>query len=134
MEQKKYYVASSGNDDQAYLKAILFAGELAVNDKDIKRIVLFCHTKETTVWFERLFGEKKVKKLFSGIDFNGIPVPVQIETKKTYDKQKYHSPSDIVICCAIDSKDLFTIDDYSITKYMIVNPWQKDGTDKWIRA
>ncbi len=130
----KFYINTEGNDDNAYKIAMQYACELAQKDKDIKRIVLYIHTKNNTGWFERLFDCNTVKKMFNGLKFSDCRVPFKFETKITYKNAMYGNPSDIVICCGIDSEDLLKIDDYYSVKYMIAIPWLRNLSDKWIKT
>ncbi|MFH1187434.1 MAG: hypothetical protein V1688_01070 [bacterium] len=130
----KFYINTEANDDVAYKLAMKYACELAKNDSDIKRIVLYIHTKQNTGWFNRLFGYDTVKKLFNGLKFRDCSVPFQFETKLTYKNTMYDNASDIVICCGIDSSDILKIDDYSSAKYIIAIPWSRKLTEKWIKT
>jgi len=130
----KYYIDTEANDDNAYQLAMQFACELAKKDSEIKKIVLYIHTKQNTGWFERLFGSETVKKLFNGLKFSDCPVPFKFETKLTYKNAMYGNASDIVICCGIDSDDILKIDDYNSVKYIIAIPWLRKLTDKWIKT
>lgn len=130
----KFYINTEGNDDKSYALAMQFACELAKNDLDINRIVLYIHTKNNTGWFERLFDYNTVKKLFDGLKFSDCRVPFKFETKITYKSAVYGKPSDIVICCGIDSDDLLKIDDYYSVKYMIAIPCLLSLSEKWIKT
>lgn len=127
----KFYVDTQGNDDKAYFNAILFASTLAKNDDSIKRIVLYVHTKGATNWFERMFGAQTTKKLFAGCRIENISVPLKTETVITYSNH-YGSNEDIVICCGMDSNDIYKIEDYDYVKYIIAIPWIKSNTQEWI--
>lgn len=130
----KYYFDTEGNDDAAYQKAMQFACELAISDSEISRIILLIHTKHNTGWFQRLFGEEIVNKMFSGYKFSDCPATVKFETKITYRHSQYGNRSHVVICCGLDSEDIFKIDDYYSVKYIIAIPWLKKLTDKWIKT
>lgn len=132
--ETKFYIDTEGNDDKAYQLAMQFACELSKNDPDIKKIVLYIHTKQNTGWFDRLYGHDTVKKLFSGMRFKDCPATFKFETKLTYQKSQYGSGSDVVICCGIDSDDILKIDDYYSVKYIIAIPWLRKLTDKWIKT
>lgn len=130
----KFYIDTEANDDDAYRLAMQFACELAKKDSNIKRIVLYIHTKQNTGWFDRLFGNETVKRLFNEVKFNDCPVPFKFETKLTYKGAMYGNTSDIVICCGIDADDILKIDDYHSVKYIIAIPWLRKFTDKWIKT
>lgn len=132
--ETKFYIDTEANDDDAYQLAMQFACELAKNDTDVKKIVLYIHTKQNTGWFDRLYGSDVVKKLFNGMRFNDCPAIFKFETKLTYQKSQYGSGSDVVICCGIDSDDILKIDDYHSVKYIIAIPWLKKLTEKWIKT
>lgn len=130
----RFYIDTEANDDDAYQFAMQYACSLAEKDSDIQRIVLYIPGKQTTGWFNRLFDSNTVKKLFTGLKFSDCPVPFKFETKITYKKSQYGNPSDIVICCGIDSEDIFKIDDYHSVKYIIAIPWLRKFTEKWIKT
>jgi hypothetical protein len=130
----KFYLKAEGNDDTAYQTAMQFACELSKKDTEIKRVVLLIYTKINTGWFERLYGNEMVKKLFSGVRFKDCSPLYKFETTITYKNAHYGYPQDIVICCGLDSDDIFKIDEYSSTKYIIAIPWLKKNTDKWIKT
>lgn len=132
MEKQRFYVASGLNDDNAYTEAMQFACNLANEDPEIKRIVLLVATKRNIGWFERLFDSKTVKQLFKGIKFKGCKPVFKIETKITYHDN--YTPSDVVITCALDSKDVLKIDDYVSVKAIIAIPWLETGIDKWVKT
>gem|GEM_PF-650004 len=130
----KFYIDTEANDDKAYRLAMQFACELAKKDSNMKKIVLYIHTKQNTGWFDRLFGHEDVKRLFNGLKFNDCPVPFKLETKLTYKSAMYGNASDIVICCGMDADDILKIDDYHSVKYIIAIPWLRRLTDKWIKT
>ena len=132
--ETKFYIDTETNDDESYKLAMQFACELSKKDPEVKKIVLYIHTKQNTGWFERLFGNEVVKKLFTGLKFNGCPVNFIFETKLTYKKAQYGNNSDIVICCGLDSDEILEIDDYHSVKYIIAIPWLKNLTEKWIKT
>lgn len=134
MMNKKFYIDTEANDDEAYRLAMQFASELANADEEIKRIVLYIGTKKNTGWFGRLYGPNAVKKLFDGIRANGCRVPFKFETKITYKHAEYGYPSDVVICCGTDSGDLLKLDSYGSVKYMIAIPWHRKLSEKWIKT
>lgn len=132
--ENRFYINTEGNDDDAYKQAINYACEIANQDTQIKRIILYITTKQNTGWFERLYGDECVKKIFKGATIKGCRVEIKFETCLTYAKDKYHSPSDIVICCGLDSDDIFKIDDYYSVKYIIAIPWLKKYSEQWIKT
>ncbi len=127
MTKKRYYVDTEGNDDNAYLEAIAQAGVLAVDDPTIKKVILLVHTKSNTAWFDRLFGPNFTKQLFSGAQITGVRPLVKLETLKTFS-----GSADIVIACALDDKDLFTLDDNPFIGTIIAIPWQKQLVSQWV--
>ena len=135
----KFYIDTQGNDDKAYQSAMRYAcDELSKKDAEIKKIVLYIHTKKNTGWFDRLYGSDVVKKLFNGSLLKGFSctVPFKFETKLTYKKYQYQysSGTDVVICCGINADDILKIDDYHSVKYIIAIPWLKTSVEKWIRT
>ena len=132
--ETKFYFDTEGNDDSAYKTALQFACELSINDPELDQIILLIHTKRNTGWFQRLFGDKVVKEMFSGYQFNDCPAVVKFETKITYRQLQYGNRSHVVICCGLDSEDILKIDDYDSVKYIIAIPWLKKLTEKWIKT
>src|ERR1035437_2483620 len=100
MDKERYFIKTEGNDDVAYAEAIKYATNLAVK-KSINKIVLLVGAKSSTGWFERLFGDKIVKKLHKGLIDKTNNLIIKIESKKTY-KSNYNN-SEIVVTCALDS-------------------------------
>ena len=47
----KFYIDTEANDDKAYRLAMQFACELAKKDSNMKKIVLYIHTKQNTGWY-----------------------------------------------------------------------------------
>jgi hypothetical protein len=125
----KYFIDTSGNDDNAYGEAVRFACALAREDAEVKRIVILVHTKQNTGWFDRLLGPDIVKKMFQGVKLLGCETPFKIETMNTI---KDHSPTSIVIACGLDDGDLFKIDDFYTVKSIIAIPWLQERVQQWI--
>lgn len=132
----KYYVdiEHDGFNQEAYLQAFKFAIKLAKQNKDANRIVCYIHTKGNTGYFEPFFDNKLIKKLFDGdVSFEPFPVPLTIETKSTYAKNKYYSSNnDIVLAFGMDLEDLEALDDYRGVKYIVAIPWLKEKTMPWV--
>ncbi|MBN2396516.1 MAG: hypothetical protein JXC36_08690 [Candidatus Atribacteria bacterium] len=132
MTKRRFYIDTTGNDDEAYRFAMEFACKLAEEDPEIERVIILIHTKHNTGWFERLFGSETVKKLFAGIHFKNCKPIFRFETKKTYND--YYDPSEVVITCGLDSDDIFKIDDFTSVKAIIAIPWLKERTLKWVQT
>lgn len=132
MSMKRFYIDTEGNDDEAYREAMQLACKLAEEDPEIKRVVLLVHTKQNTGWFERIFDSEIVKQLFKGMTFKNCKPLFKFETKKTY-KDSF-TRSEIVITCALDSKDVFPIDDFYSVKAIIAIPWLRVGLQKWVQT
>jgi hypothetical protein len=132
MSKQRFFIATSGNDDEAYKEAMQYACKLADNDPEIKRVNLLVHTKQNTGWFERIFDRDTEKQLFKGTTFKNCKPIFKFETKKTY-KDSYNS-SEIVITCGLDSNDVFPIDDFYSVKAIIAIPWLANGLDKWVQT
>jgi hypothetical protein len=131
MSKNRFFIATSGNDDNAYLEAIDYACKLANHDPEIKRVVLLLLTKNNAGWFERLFGQVVVKQLFNGTKFKDCKPEFKFETRKTYSDS--FSPSEIVITCGLDSEDVLPIDDFYSVKVIIAIPWLRNGLEKWVQ-
>ncbi len=126
---KKYYVRTIGANQDALVKCIKKAIELAEKDSETKRIVFYSYTKKEFDLLSKVIGEENVKKmLLSPLKFDNIPVPLLCTTKRTYKSGLY----DIVICCHMDSADVFVVDDKPFAKYIIGLSWTQNGLDEWI--
>ncbi|TDS13065.1 hypothetical protein [Sphingobacterium paludis] len=132
MSKHRFFIATSGNDDDAYKEAMRYACELADKDQEIKKVIILIHTKNNTGWFERLFGIDVVKQLFKGTKFKNCKPVFKFETKRTY-KDSY-TTSEIVITCGLDNDDLSPIDDFYSVKAIIAIPWLANGLDKWVQT
>lgn len=134
MTKQRFYIDTEGNDDAAYKEAMKYACKLADENSDITHVVLLIGTKNNTGWFERLYGAATVKQLFTGVRFDGCKPLFRFETLKTY-KQKYSSsPSEIVITCGLDEKDISPIDDSYSVNSIIVVPWLRQRIEKWVKT
>ncbi|HKR04801.1 MAG TPA: hypothetical protein VJY62_09200 [Bacteroidia bacterium] len=132
MEKKRFYIDTSGNDDQAYREAMQFACHLAEENPEIKTVILLALSKKNVGWLDRLYGSKIVKNLFEGDTFkNCIPV-FKIETINTY-KDTYDT-SEIVISLGLPDEWLFKIDDFYSVRAIIAIPWLKEDTQKWVQT
>ena len=58
MSKQRFFIATSGNDDEAYREAMQYACKLADNDPEIKRVVLLVLTKQNTGWLKGFLVEK----------------------------------------------------------------------------
>lgn len=132
----KFYVdiEQDGFNKEAYLEAFKFANKLTRQDNEIKRIVLYVHTKGNTGYFEPFFNDISIKKLLAGnVKVEPFKVPLSIHTKITYDKCRYSSTAcDLVLAFGMDLKDLEVLDDYYGVKYIVAIPWLKDKTMPWV--
>lgn len=132
----KYYVdiEHDGFNENAYLQAFKFAIKLVKQNKDVNRIVCYIHTKSNTGYFEPFFEDGLVKKLLAGnVRVEPFPVPLSIETKTTYSKNKYYSQNkDLVLAFGMDLDDLEVLDDYDGVQYIVAIPWLKDKTMPWV--
>lgn len=124
----RYYIQTEGADKDVLVKCIKKAIELAEKDSEIKRIVFYSYTKNNFDVVSKVLGEGVNKMFSSPLKFNGISVPLFCATKKTYISGLY----DIVICCHMDSADVFVVDDKPFAKYIIGLSWTKNGLDEWI--
>jgi hypothetical protein len=130
----KYYVDAYGPDENALVACVSKAIEIAQLDDEIQRIVIYSHTKKNFMQVNKLFGVELVNKMFSKpVDLDGIRVPIVCATEITYKREcEYRdSPKDVVICCHMDSKAVFKVDDYKTAKYIIALSWTLDGLNEW---
>lgn len=132
MSKQRFFIATQGNDDEAYREAMYFACQLANEDPEIKRVILLTYTKQNTGWLDRLFDEATVKKLFSGMKFKDCIPTFKIETLRTYNKG--YSPEEVVITLGLDSEEVLKIDGYHSIKAIIAVPWLEDGLQKWVQT
>lgn len=130
-EHEFYFFDTEGNDDESYERALNFAEKLVKANNELKRIIYLVPSKNSTGWLDRLFGEQAVKKMFNGVKLSGTAV--KIETIRTY-TNSYNDPSDIVICCGLNSEEIFKVQDYRHVYAIIAIPWQKENTESWIKT
>lgn len=131
---RKYYADAYGADRNALIACIQKAIEIAEIDNEVQRIVIYSHTKSNFMQVNKLFGVETVKKMFSRpVSFNDVRVPFVCATEITYKKEcEYRdTPKDIVVCCHMDSKTVFKVDDYRTAKYVIALSWTLDGLNEW---
>lgn len=131
MAQNRFYIDTQGNDYEAYKEAIAVACELAKKYPEIKRGILLIGQKGHDGWFQHLYGDAAVKKLYDGAKFKGCDLTFKFETVRTYSNQ-YGSPEDVLISCGLSSKDLFKFDNYYGVHSLIAIPWLKQSTQEWI--
>lgn len=131
MSKKHYYFDTYGNDDDAYEKAFQYAVSVIKQNPELNRITFLVPSKNSTGWLDRIYGESTVKKLFNGINYNGVIV--KIETIKTY-KNNYGNALEILICCGLNSEEIFKAQDYMQVDTIIAIPWLKENTQSWINT
>lgn len=130
----KYYVDAQGPDENALLVCINKAIDIATLDNEIQRIVIYSYTKNNFMQVNKLFGVETVNKMFSTpVTFEHIRVPFVCATEITYKKKcEYRDhPKDVVVCCHLNSKAVFKVDDFQTAKYVIALSWTIDGLDEW---
>lgn len=130
----KYYVDAYGPDENSLVACVSKAIEIAQLDDEIQRIVIYSYTKKNFMQVNKLFGVELVNKMFSKpVALDGIRVPIVCATEITYKRECGYrdSPKDIVICCHMDSKAVFKVDDYNTAKYIIALSWTLDGLNEW---
>lgn len=132
MNKQRYFIDTEGNDDQAYREAMQFACEIAEKDPEITRITLLVLTKFNTGWLDRLFGEKTVKQLFSGMKFKDCQPTFKIDTVRIY--RKGYNPSEVVITFGLSVEEINKIDDSYSVKVIIAVPWLKNSLMKWVQT
>ena len=132
--QTKYYVNVARPDKQALAKCLLKAIEIAQKDKEVKKIVLYGHTKNNFEVVTEIFGiEKDNLFRFNLPQVNDCPIPIICETKITYKRKCDHGrgKTDIVVCLQMDSKDIFCVEDMYCVKYIVALPWTLKGISEW---
>lgn len=130
----KYYADAYGPDTKALTACILKAFELADSDDEVERVVLYSYTKNNFMQVDKIFGADNVNQMFSHpMKFNKCTKPIKCATEITYKKEcEYrNTPKDVVICCHMDSKAVFKVDDYKTAKYIIALSWNMEGLNEW---
>lgn len=130
----KYYADAYGPDLNALDACIRKAFELANSDDEVERVVLYSYTKNNFMQVDKIFGADNVNQMFSRpMKFRGCTKPIKCATEITYKKEcEYrHTPKDVVICCHMDSKAVFKMDDYLTAKYIIALSWTMEGLKEW---
>lgn len=132
--ETKYYADAYGADLNALAACIRKAFELANSDDEIDRVVLYSYTKNNFMQVDKIFGADNVNQMFSRpMKFRECTKPIKCATEITYKKEcEYsHTPKDVVICCHMDSKAVFKVDDYLTAKYIIALSWTMEGLKEW---
>ena len=130
----KYYADAYGPNEEALIACINKAIEIAQSDDNVQRIVLYSYTKKNFMQVIQLFGEENVNRMFSKpIFLEDINTPFVCATELTYKRECEFrcTPKDIVICCHMDSKAVFKVDDLKTAKYIIALSWTLDGLNEW---
>ncbi len=131
----KYYANACGADTKALIACVRKAFELADSDDEVERVVLYSYTKKNFMQVGKIFGEDNVNQMFSRpMKSKGCTKRIKCATERTYKKEcEYkHTPKDVVICCHMDSKAVFKVDDYLNAKYIIALSWTMEGLKEWI--
>ena len=132
--KNKYYADAYGPDLNALIACVKKAFEIAEADDEVARIVFYSYTKNNFMQVGRVFGDENVDRMFThSLRFSDCSKPIRCATVITYKKEcEYRdSPKDIVVCCHMDSKDVFKVDDYRTAKYIIALSWTLDGLKEW---
>lgn len=130
----KYYADAYGPDTKALAACIRKAFELADADDEVARVVFYSYTKNNFMQVSKFFGDDNVNQMFShSMRFRECKKPIRCATAITYKKEcEYRdTPKDIVVCCHMDSKDVFKVDDYRTAKYVIALSWTLNGLKEW---
>ena len=132
--KNKYYADAYGADLNVLEACVKKAFEIADADDEIARVVLYSYTKNNFMQVSRVFGDDYVDEMFTRpLRFRECSKPIRCMTVITYKKEcEYRdSPKDVVVCCHMDSRDVFKVDDYRTAKYIIALSWTLDGLDAW---
>jgi hypothetical protein len=132
--KNKYYADAYGADLDALLACVKKAFEIAEADDEVARVVFYSYNKNNFMQVSRVFGDDYVDVMFNRpLKFNECSKPIRCMTAITYKKEcEYRdSPKDVVVCCHMDSKDVFKVDDYRTAKYIIALSWKTNGLSAW---
>ena len=130
----KYFADAYGVDVEALKACIRKALQIAKSDDEVARIVFYSYTKDNFEQVINIFGQNDVKQMFSHpVRYSNFPKPFSCATSITYKKEcEYRdAPKDVVVCCHVDSKEAFKVDDYRTAKYIIALSWLPDGLNEW---
>ena len=126
----RYYANVQGADPDAILACLKKANEIIANDPDVEHIVLYSYTKNNFNTVAQIFGPENVLRMEKlPVRFRDLAKPVQCLTERTFND--WNQQSCIVICCHMDSKAVFKVDDFRTAKYIIALSWTLDGLDEW---
>ena len=132
--KNKFYADAYGADLNALEACVKKAFEIADADDEIARVVLYSYTKNNFMQVSRVFGDDYVDETFTRpLRCSECSKPIRCMTAITYKKECEFrdSPKDVVVCCHMDSKDVFKVDDYRTAKYIIALSWNLNGLDAW---
>lgn len=130
----KYYADAYGPDIKALAACIKKAFEIANTDDEVDRVVFYSYTKNNFMQVSKFLGDDNVNQMFSRpMRFRECKKPIRCATAITYKKEcEYrNTPKDVIVCCHMDSKDVFKVDDYRTAKYVIALSWTLDGLNAW---
>ena len=132
--KNRYYADAYGADLNALKACVKKAFEIADADDEVARVVFYSYTKNNFVQVSRVFGDDYVDLMFTRpLRCSECSKPIRCMTAITYKKECEFrdSPKDVVVCCHMDSKDVFKVDDYRTAKYIIALSWNLNGLDAW---
>lgn len=130
----KFFADAHGVDNKALKACIRKALQIVESDNEVARIVFYSYTKDNFNQVIDFFGVETVKQMFSHpVSFLDCPKPLSCATAITYKKECEFrdTPKDVVICCHVDSKEAFKVDDYRTAKYIIALSWLPNGLNEW---
>lgn len=123
---KKFYIYSHGE------KVFDYACEVAKELGDIKRIVLVVRSRQDTDLIGNIIPNIDIDKLFSGYKSSENDFLIKIETIKTYTGSS--SNRDILICCDLDSNDVYKLEDLFGIKAIIAMTSSEENIQEWIKT
>lgn len=132
--KKGYYIDTEGFDLEAVKAAILFACDFASKNADVNRVILCAPSKNSMIRFNKVLGERYVQSLSLKEQSIGESFIMKIETIRTYIRTNSVNSFDIVVCCGIDDKDLFKIEEHPSVNYMISIPKVWEHSEQWIHS
>ena len=130
---KVYYLNREQFQKGDTIKALRFALNLAVQDKDINTITLLVLQHQQYEWFlgEVGFTSKHFKNHVASVNGRGV----QLHTVKTY-RPSYvfegHPQSELLIAVGVPPKHLEQFEDFSNIKYWVIVPWLMQECEEWL--
>ncbi|SHJ10118.1 hypothetical protein SAMN02745146_2286 [Hymenobacter daecheongensis DSM 21074] len=134
MSKLRLYLNATGNDADAYKRAVAAALIIAKDNSDIKKIVLLTPKKEIYDLLVGVFTPNQIKSATKGgFKFNPSEPLIKTEALTTY-RGGNNLSSEVVITCGLDSDEIFLVEGYSSVVAIVAVSWVPHQLEKWVKT